>query len=700
MQGLFTIEEVRQMHDLSTRSYNCCTRNDISNLRELTTYYLHNDNFYALPGAGELVNTELTDTCRFYLTDSEDIISELIEAMYSEGVITPKERSLTLNLGLKSLAQLIEFIEQEEVESIKLKKWKTKIKSINQTHKISKDTITDTEESNEVKLFQSVLQLRKNELSVRSQNNIDVLVKLKPNYGAASTLNIDYLMSLRGIGKESAQEILNLSSQITSQLATILNNFSTNEIDVILQLEKDLEVPFNTLFQFFLKKKLGIENQLPFFEIFDVVSSCKLDNRSLTIFNLLYSSDNYLQSNKEIILQLSEEFNLSKERIRQLKEKSLLTIEALLILQAELFIKHDLKTNEYIPYYSEAVFELKEVRKHEKVSVPDFLVFKALSVLYPNYKPLLILGKFKKYKYLTKEWVLESIDFQKFAQSIEQVYSSERDHEIELNLLGLIYSNKKLLKISIDEIRILSKIVEDYLYKEYNLITDSEGNIAFPRTSKKLTYEYIIEVLRREERPMHIDEIAYSLNNSPFYKKQNATGSSVRSHLLNYKDIFVNTAHSTYGLKEWEDSGFIKGGTILDIIEEYLENSLHPKHTHDIFAYVIQYRETDERSIIGLLDSDTKNRFIKYKSSFWGKVGKHSLDFNQDLSRLPGKWFSSFKNNYFLNKQTVLTIDEIIQIESKKHSTHKSHIRAYINRYIYLGKLTLVNNQLILQDED
>lgn len=700
MHELFTIEELRQVHNISTRSYNCCIRNNILNLKELIYYYLQNNNFYDLPGAGVLVNTELTDVCKFYLTDSNDIISEPIEAIYSEGLKVSEDHSLISNLGFKNLAQLLEFIEQNKSTNPLFKKWKIKSSLINQANKVIDNGVANSEEPSEVKLFQSVLQLRKNELSVRSQNNIDVLVKLKPEYGTASTLNIDYLMSLRGIGKESAQEILNLSLEITSQLATIHDNFPTNEIDVILQLEKDLEVPFNTLFQFFLKTKLSIENPLPFFEIFNVVSSCKLDNRSLTIFNSFYSSYNYLQSSKEIFSQLSEEFNLSKERIRQLKEKSLLTIEALLILQLELFFKYNLKTNEYISPYSEAVFELKEVRKHEKVSVPDFLVFKALSVLYPNYKPLLILGKFKKYKYLTKEWVLEIIDFQKFAQSIEQVYSSERDHDVELNLLGLIYSNKKLPKISLDEIRILSKIVEDYLYEEYNLITDSEGNITLPRTSRKLTYEYIIDILKEKGKPMHIDEIASSLNNSSSYKKQDATGSSVRSHLLNHKNIFINTAFSTYGLKEWEDNGSIKGGTILDIIEEFLEGAEAPKHTYEITKFVINYRSTEERSIAGLLESDTMGRFIRFGSGFWGKEGKHPPGFREKISRLPGNWFSGFKRRHFINKRAVLDIDKIIRIEAERYSTLKSHIKVYIEKNIASGKLSLEHNQLILQDED
>ena len=80
---------------------------------------------------------------------------------------------------------------------------------------------------------------------------------------------------------------------------------------------------------------------------------------------------------------------------------------------------------------------------------------------------------------------------------------------------------------------------------------------------------------------------------------------------------------STYGLKKWEDADIVKGGTMHDISEEYLEQFDAPKHIDEILKYVSNYREDiTSKNLLYNLKSAENRRFLFFKDSHIGLVSK------------------------------------------------------------------------------
>jgi hypothetical protein len=98
----------------------------------------------------------------------------------------------------------------------------------------------------------------------------------------------------------------------------------------------------------------------------------------------------------------------------------------------------------------------------------------------------------------------------------------------------------------------------------------------------------------------------------------------------------VNIGRSSiFGLKEWESElDNFKGGSIRNIVSEYLLAEVEPKHISDIAEYVLKYRpNTYERSILDNLKADEAMTFIFFKNSTIGlkskKYDKSFVEFNQ-----------------------------------------------------------------------
>src|SRR5438045_7022694 len=99
---------------------------------------------------------------------------------------------------------------------------------------------------------------------------------------------------------------------------------------------------------------------------------------------------------------------------------------------------------------------------------------------------------------------------------------------------------------------------------------------------------------------------------------------SVRSGLQREKELFIFIGRSsTYGLRKWqEERENLKGGTIRDIVEEYLKMEDEPKHISEITKFVQKYRNTNEYSVKTNLDLEGSIRFQSFPGEFIGLKSK------------------------------------------------------------------------------
>lgn len=105
-----------------------------------------------------------------------------------------------------------------------------------------------------------------------------------------------------------------------------------------------------------------------------------------------------------------------------------------------------------------------------------------------------------------------------------------------------------------------------------------------------------------------------------------------------------------YGLKEWEKlHANFKGGTIRDIVEEYLEQFDIPINISKIAEHVLKYRpKSNKLSILQNIKLEETGRFVFFEESLVGlstkKYPSKYIDLSESDKYLITSWEDSFKN--------------------------------------------------------
>lgn len=132
-------------------------------------------------------------------------------------------------------------------------------------------------------------------------------------------------------------------------------------------------------------------------------------------------------------------------------------------------------------------------------------------------------------------------------------------------------------------------------------LKDSWGLIKWPTVNPKNIRDKIYVILAENNKPMHFSEIAGSIKDSSF-KRKNVTTQAIHNELI--KDPrFVLIGRGIYALSSW---GFSRG-TVADIIADVLKQSEVPLHRDEIVRRVLKSRQVKETTI--LLNLQSKSQF-------------------------------------------------------------------------------------------
>lgn len=132
-------------------------------------------------------------------------------------------------------------------------------------------------------------------------------------------------------------------------------------------------------------------------------------------------------------------------------------------------------------------------------------------------------------------------------------------------------------------------------------LKDSWGLVKWPTVNPKNIRDKIYVILAENDKPMHFSEIAGSIKDSSF-KRKNVTTQAIHNELI--KDSrFVLIGRGIYALNSW---GFDRG-TVADIIAEVLKQSATPLHRDEIVKRVLKSRQVKETTI--LLNLQSKPQF-------------------------------------------------------------------------------------------
>ena len=118
------------------------------------------------------------------------------------------------------------------------------------------------------------------------------------------------------------------------------------------------------------------------------------------------------------------------------------------------------------------------------------------------------------------------------------------------------------------------------------------GLIKWPMVNPKNIRDKIYVILYENGKQMHFGEIAESIRDSDF-KRKDVTTQAIHNELIKDKR-FILVGRGIYALKEW---GF-KQGTVADVITEVLNDAGEPLHRDEIVKRVLKKRFVKETTIL------------------------------------------------------------------------------------------------------
>lgn len=640
-----TIEEIYYSEDISVRSFNVCNDNDLKELKTILKHFLKYKTFGNLRNCGRKSNEELINLCLKYIDYGS---SQIVEPS------KPEKQLITT---------------------------------------ISNFTRTQRE------IVNSFIEINANNLTNRSKNAIN------------SFLN--WNLKIRNLSERilandrfNFQDIKNVGTKTVTELKSFIDSV----IEFIKKVaevknENDLVSLRN---RFFIEKTFSISS----------IPNEVLESQSIfSLVDFLIRKNAIFEKNESIIFQkavkiydnqpdlildeIAEQINISRERVRQIR-KSVLenlfkNLQFVKNIEDDLYQKYGIDQNQQMINIDNDLNKRINESNNINFSIEfnTFLIYAYFSAKFDLVGEIEDVLQFKYFNsrdrhnwgnfYLVKNQLVNEFDFNNFAYDIDKRINAR--NEITYSFHFKSYLNNFIKNEDNSLISIVFPVAERIINQEFNLIIDLNDNIVFKRNTVKQVPEYAIEALEKLGVPSKIEEIykLIEVDDPEITKSQEA----LRGSLQRTPEIIYFGRSSTYGLKKWEvEKEGIKGGTIKDIIFEYLQDKTEPIHILELLNEVHKYREkTNAKNIITNLKLDPQNQFIIFNQSFVGLSGK---TYNSKLTSLP-KVLGKAITNYITHQKCTrrVTIEEYFAI---KLNISKENMY-YIIDYLIEQQFVLIDNQ-------
>lgn len=572
-----TIEEIYNSERISIRSFNVCTSNNLNDLISILKHFREYETFSNLRNCGEKSNGELIALCLKYEHNIEHVQTE--ELPYSVVPILTK--------------------------------------------RIQRDIVN------------SFIEINSRNLSNRSINAITSFLhgNLKIKNISEHILNNKKfkIQNIKNIGEKSVTELENFIDSIISFTQKVSSTEDENDLISMKNL-------------FFIEKTFSV-SEMPN-EVLEIQSIFKLTN-FLISQNVLYESNQNIIFKKAIKIynnqpeltlnEIAEQLNVSKERVRQIRKSCLErlfdNLQFIKNIDDDFFQKCGIEFNQdFISIHESLSDTINDINNtnftNEFITYLIYVYISDKFNLIGNIEDVL---QFKKINsrnrhnweklYLVNIEICTEFDFNAFVNDLEYRLGERIEDTYSFNfrsyLLVFLRNNKTRL------LSVISIIAEEIINQEFGLFISLDDNIVFNRNTVKHVPEYAINALEKLGIPSKIEDI-YNLIESDFPQITRSID-ALRGSLQRSSDIINFGRSSTYGLKKWEkEVANIKGGTIRQIVTEFLENYETPKHFSDITSHVLKFRpQTNEYSIIQNLKLDGSEIFIFFKNSLVGLSNKH-----------------------------------------------------------------------------
>ncbi len=211
-----------------------------------------------------------------------------------------------------------------------------------------------------------------------------------------------------------------------------------------------------------------------------------------------------------------------------------------------------------------------------------------------------------------------TFDFKSCLKFLLQYVDIRRKNDVKIKSEGLLRSFKKnhtdnlfatssiINLFDTTEILDVLKLFKDLVSNEQNKIELNSDILVFKRTTKKLKYEFIADILNEYKKPMHFTEI---------YEECLRIGIRVTSALSihglmqHYPKVFGLKGPGIYGLLEW--GGYF--GKIGDVAERVLKEKKEPmdkKELINILCRELYISQDSINTVLFFYGPEKRNYFL------------------------------------------------------------------------------------------
>jgi hypothetical protein len=604
------IAEIYRKGDISVRSYNVCKYNNLNTVKDLREYYYKHKSFSKLRNCGRKSDEELIEIC--YKDKFEHLGNQ--------------ETEIKIKNSLEIIILELTRVQREVINSFIL--------------------------------------VNTNNLSVRSKNAIMLYLrknlKIK-NFTERILLSDNF----------NVNNINNVGAKCVPELEIYISKIKDFLIDVSQSVDEKHLISLKN--DFLIQRTFPISN-IPS-EILESESIFLLTDFLLNQ-NALYNDTHTIivkkafkiyQDQKELTLDdIADEVNLTRERVRQIRKICLDNLFSnLLFIQNfndDLFQKYNLDVNSNQIEINSNIVDI--INNTNKINLSrefiTYILFAYLSgdfTLIGNIEDVFQTTYFNAKNrhnwnnfFLIKKELVTEIDFYALTKDIENRISDRIEESYSFSFKS--YLSKFLINNNIEILDLVFPIAEKIVNDEFELYLDLDENIIFKRNTNKKVYEYSYEALEQLGKPSKVKEIFEKvLELHPNYNTEEA---KIRSSMKRKNGFVPVGRKSVFGLKKWESElDNFKGGTIKDVIIDFLQNKTEPIHINSILEYLDKFRENkDARSVLSNIKLDPQNRFQIYNQGFIGlKINKSK--YSNKYENLPiqlGKTIiNKHKNGYSIN---------------------------------------------------
>lgn len=394
--------------------------------------------------------------------------------------------------------------------------------------------------------------------------------------------------------------------------------------------------------------------------------------------SVLYENHfNYFEGNILMTLkQLQDKFGRDRERFRQLREINLQDFNSHFAFTRLLHLNDEFEPNPRADFLEYNADEIHIINGQAATRFTGIFITKIAALLLKESHKLIGEESYPGNKrwnnlYLIKNELSERFKFQECIDFIrENSKVVTKRTEISFNDFFFEFSIGNLSPYQDRVIQICEKLMAHELGPNRFI----SGNVIFPRTKKMQVWEYVEDALRA----MPIERLGHPVED--IYKKaveqypgMNYTVASLQSAMKH--PLFIHFGKtSCFGLKEWEETGKVKGGTIQEMVIEYLGSKQTPVHKLELADYIQPFRDTDITTLNSNLESRKNDRFQEFKGGYWGLNGKEYPSDWEDYETVPSvsfTWssmkasenlpFEEFKKKLALHPKNIPQIEAVLR---------------------------------------